>query len=344
MLELIDKLYTSHTLSREELTMLLSGREKTDTDYLFDLTRQTALAAYGKNVYLRGLIEFTSYCRQNCYYCGIRSGNSHAERYRLTPVEILDCCRKGYMLNLRTFVLQGGEDPYYTDTRMCDIVSAIRREFPDCAITLSIGERDRESYQRLFDAGADRYLLRHETANDEHYRFMHPVRQSLTARMECLWNLKDIGYQVGCGFMVGSPGQTTGRLVDDLMFIQEFKPHMVGIGPFIPHADTPFGQENAGTLEQTLFLLAVIRLILPHALIPATTALGTICQDGRERGILAGANVVMPNLTPLASRGKYLLYQGKETNGDEAENCKDLRRRIEGIGYAVAIGRGDWNG
>jgi len=300
---------------------------------------------YGNDVYLRGLIEFTNYCRNDCLYCGIRRSNPRAERYRLTNEEILDCCGRGHELGFRSFVLQGGEDPYYDDGRMAAIVSAIRRAHPDCAITLSLGERSRESYQRLYDAGAERYLLRHESANDRHYRSLHPPGMSLRERMDCLYTLRDIGYQVGCGFMVGSPGQDTDCLVDDLLFIRELDPQMVGIGPFIPHADTPFAGRAAGTLELTLFLLGVLRLMLPHVLLPATTALGTIHPRGRELGILAGANVVMPNLSPVGVRKKYLLYDGKICTGDEAAECRScMERRIEAVGYRIAVSRGDCAG
>ncbi|WP_330548603.1 [FeFe] hydrogenase H-cluster radical SAM maturase HydE [Bacilliculturomica massiliensis] len=310
--------------------------------FLFDRADRVRKAIYGNKVYIRGLIEFTNYCRNNCYYCGIRRGNGRASRYRLTEEEILACCRSGYELGFRTFVLQGGEDPYHTDDRVVKLVAAIRAEFPDCAITLSIGEKSRESYQRFYDAGADRYLLRHETADDAHYRRLHPPELSLENRRRCLWDLKEIGYQVGCGFMVGSPWQTVGCLARDLIFIGELEPHMVGIGPFIPHRDTPFAQCEGGTAEMTLFLLGVCRLMLPEVLLPATTALGTALADGREQGIKAGANVVMPNLSPGNVRKKYLLYDNKICTGDEAaESLQSLREHMAGIGYEVAVDRGD---
>lgn len=291
---------------------------------------------------MRGLIEFTNYCRNDCYYCGIRKSNCNAERYRLTKEQILECCDVGYELGFRTFVLQGGEDGYYTDKILADIVSSIKAKYPDCAITLSLGEKSYESYKLLYEAGADRYLLRHETANAQHYSKLHPPVMSLKNRKQCLYNLKEIGYQVGCGFMVGSPFQTTECLVDDLMFIKELQPHMVGIGPFIPHKDTPFAGKPAGTLELTLFLLGIIRLMLPYVLLPATTALGTIHPKGRELGILAGANVVMPNLSPKEVRSKYLLYDNKICTGDEAAECRMcLTHRIESIGYKLVVSRGD---
>ncbi|HOP92546.1 MAG TPA: [FeFe] hydrogenase H-cluster radical SAM maturase HydE [Acetivibrio thermocellus] len=342
MINLIDKLSTTHTLSYDEMYQLIEHRNEELANYLFEKARQVRILYYGHDVYMRGLIEFTNYCRNDCYYCGIRKSNCNAERYRLTKEQILECCDVGYELGFRTFVLQGGEDGYYTDKILADIVSSIKAKYPDCAITLSLGEKSYESYKLLYEAGADRYLLRHETANAQHYSKLHPPVMSLKNRKQCLYNLKEIGYQVGCGFMVGSPFQTTECLVDDLMFIKELQPHMVGIGPFIPHKDTPFAGKPAGTLELTLFLLGIIRLMLPYVLLPATTALGTIHPKGRELGILAGANVVMPNLSPKEVRSKYLLYDNKICTGDEAAECRMcLTRRIESIGYKLVVSRGD---
>ena len=317
-----------------------------------EITEALAVAAdrvrrehYGDEVYVRDLIEFTNYCKNNCYYCGIRRDNSNADRYRLTKEEILSCCEEGYRLGFRTFVLQGGEDPYFTDDRVCDIVSEIHRRFADCAITLSIGEKTRESYQAYYDAGVERYLLRHETATEVHYGKLHPAEMSLANRKKCLFDLKEIGYQTGCGFMVGSPGQTLDTLYEDLVFIKELQPEMVGIGPFIPHQDTRFRNEAAGTLEATLHLLGILRLMFPRVLLPATTALGTIHPLGREKGIQAGANVVMPNLSPTDVRSKYLLYDGKICTGDEAAECRHcMERRMESIGYQVTVSRGDYRG
>ena len=338
MRELVDKLEKDQILSRDEFKKLLSC----DDDYLFERARRAADDAYGKSVFMRGLVEFTSYCKNDCLYCGLRAGNQKAMRYRLSKAEILDCCEKGYALGFRTFVLQGGEDPYYTDDVMAEIVSGIRASYEDCAITLSIGERGAASYARLRNAGADRYLLRHETANNGHYRSLHPKNMSPFNRKQCLYDLKKLGYQVGCGFMVGSPGQTQNHLVDDLMFIKDLRPHMVGIGPFIPHSDTPLGGEKQGGLRLTLNLLSILRLMQPNLLIPATTALGTIDPTGRERGILAGANVVMPNLSPVEVRGKYLLYDNKICTGDEAAECVNcMRMRIKSIGYELVVSRGD---
>ena len=300
---------------------------------------------YGRDVFIRGLIEFTNYCRNDCFYCGIRRSNACAQRYRLTREEILACCRAGYGLGFRTFVLQGGEDPFFTTERLAELVRAIKRAYPDCAVTLSVGEKDRATYQAWFDAGADRYLLRHETADEGLYRRLHPEELSLQNRMRCLRDLKDIGYQVGCGFMVGAPFQTPEMLLKDLRFLQAFQPHMVGIGPFIPHRDTPFRDCPPGTAQMTLRLLAIIRLTLPHVLLPATTALGTVQSDGRQRGMGYGANVVMPNLSPLSVRKKYALYDNKISTGEEAaESVALLKQSMAAAGYRVVTARGDWKG
>jgi len=342
---LADKLYERHTLDRSELYELLSERTEEAAEYLSRLAREVRESIYGRDVYLRGLIEFTNYCKNDCYYCGIRRSNRSCERYRLSEEQILECCKTGHELGFRTFVLQGGEDPYYTDERMCAIVREIKTRYPDCAVTLSVGERSRESYAKLREAGADRYLLRHETADPEHYAKIHPSELSCENRMRCLRDLKELGYQVGCGFMVGSPYQTLDNIVTDLEFIKEFKPHMVGIGPFIPHHATPFSDMPAGTLELTVYLLSIIRLLLPDVLLPATTALGTIHPRGRELGLLAGANVVMPNLSPTDVRKKYMLYDNKICTGDEAAECRRcLERRVESVGYRIVVSRGDWRG
>ncbi|MDD2217921.1 MAG: [FeFe] hydrogenase H-cluster radical SAM maturase HydE [Eubacteriales bacterium] len=340
--KLIGKLEADRKLSREEYLFLLNNRNPESTEYLFERARTIKHGIYDHDIYMRGLIEFTNYCKNDCYYCGIRKSSTGTDRYRLTKEQILECCATGYELGFRTFVLQGGEDPYYTDDRIVDIVHAIKENYPDCAITLSAGEKDRESYQAYFDAGAERYLLRHETANDEHYRKLHPEELTLSRRKQCLFDLKQIGYQVGCGFMVGSPYQTNECLVDDLLFINELQPQMVGIGPFIPHCDTPFAEQPAGTIELTLFLLGLIRLMIPNVLLPATTALGTIDPMGREQGVLAGANVVMPNLSPINVREKYMLYDNKICTGDEAAECRAcIHGRMEEIGYNLIVSRGD---
>ncbi len=342
LIRLIDKLERTRSLSRKEWTQLIRGRTPDIAEYLFKRAREIRIRHYGHDVYIRGLIEFTNYCKNDCYYCGIRKGNPNAQRYRLSKDEILSCCEQGYALGFRTFVLQGGEDGWFTDDRLTDIISSIRSGWKDCAITLSIGERSPDSYQRLFDAGADRFLLRHETYDHTHYSRLHPDALTAAHRQDCLWSLKKIGYQVGTGFMVGSPYQTPEHLADDMLFLKELDPQMVGIGPFIPHHDTPFAKEPAGTMELTLFMLGLIRLLLPKVLLPATTALGTIVSGGREKGILAGANVVMPNLSPASVRGKYLLYDNKLCTGSEAaESLADLKYRMEGIGYRVTVARGD---
>ncbi|MDD3340362.1 MAG: [FeFe] hydrogenase H-cluster radical SAM maturase HydE [Lachnospiraceae bacterium] len=340
MRELIDKLATEHALSKEEWMRIIESRQ--EEAYLRERATAFQKEYYGNKVYTRGLIEFSNYCKNNCLYCGIRRDNRQVERYRLTKDDILDCCRQGYALDFRTFVLQGGEDSYFTDERIVDIILSMKKEYPDCAITLSLGEKDKASYQRFFDAGADRYLLRHETANAEHYRKLHPAQMPFERRMQCLWDLKEIGYQVGCGFMVGSPCQTRETLAEDMLFLTKLQPAMVGIGPFVPHHETPFAKESQGTVEQTLHMLSLIRLTLPKVLLPSTTALGTIDPKGREMGILAGGNVVMPNLSPTTVRKQYELYDNKICTGDEAAECRMcLARRMESIGYEIVTDRGD---
>lgn len=342
--KIVKKVREKQNIDLEELRELLNiNATEEEVQYLYSQAREVADSVYGKRVFKRGLIEFTNYCKNDCYYCGIRRSNACAQRYRLDKDTILSCCENGYELGYRTFVLQGGEDGYFTDERVCEIVSEIKSKYPDCAITLSIGEKSKESYQKYFDAGADRYLLRHETANDEHYGKLHPSELRLENRKQCLYDLKEIGFQVGCGFMVGSPYQTIETLYEDLQFIKALEPHMVGIGPFIPQKETPFAKMSAGTLEMTLRLLSIIRLIHPHVLLPATTALGTIHEKGRELGILAGANVVMPNLSPMNVREKYKLYDNKACTGDEAaEGDANLKHRFREIGYDFVCHRGDF--
>ena len=340
---LIDKLEQNKILEKQELMELLANRNADLDQYLFTKARNIREKYFGKDVYIRGLIEFSNYCKNDCYYCGIRRSNRNVERYRLSKEQILECCEIGYDLGFRTFVLQSGEDNFYTDEKMVDIISAIRKSYTDCAITLSFGEKSYDSYKKYFDAGANRYLLRHETATDEHYAKLHPESMLLSTRKQCLNDLKEIGFQVGCGFMIGSPFQTIENIAEDLLFIHELQPQMVGIGPFISHKDTPFKDEQNGSLELTLFILGLIRLILPNALIPATTALGSIDEIGRENGILAGANVVMPNLSPLEVRKKYLLYDNKICTGAEAAESRFcLNRSMEDIGYEIVVSRGDF--
>ena len=341
--ELIDRLHKEHTLTRGEFITLIKERDEENASYLASLAREEAVKIYGNGVFPRGLVEFTNYCKNNCHYCGIQGSNQHANRYRLSKDEILSACENGYQLGYRSFVLQGGEDPHYSDDVMVQIVSEIRKRYQDCAITLSLGERSKESYQKLYDAGADRYLLRHEAATPELYQKLHPESLSLENRIQCLWNLKEIGYAVGTGFMVGAPYQTVENLVDDLLFIQKLDPQMVGIGPFVPHHDTKFKDYPSGTVELTTYLTSILRLMNPHLLLPATTALGTIDPRGREKGILAGANVVMPNLSPVAVRKDYSLYDNKICTGEEAAECAGcLGRRLASIDYELVFTRGDY--
>lgn len=341
--ELIDRLHKEHTLTRGEFITLIKERDEENASYLASLAREEAVKIYENGVFPRGLVEFTNYCKNNCYYCGIQGSNQHANRYRLSKDEILSACENGYQLGYRSFVLQGGEDPHYSDDVMVPIVSEIRKRYQDCAITLSLGERSKESYQKLYDAGADRYLLRHEAATPELYQKLHPESLSLENRIQCLWNLKEIGYAVGTGFMVGAPYQTVENLVDDLLFIQKLDPQMVGIGPFVPHHDTKFKDYPSGTVELTTYLTSILRLMNPHLLLPATTALGTIDPRGREKGILAGANVVMPNLSPVAVRKDYSLYDNKICTGEETAECAGcLGRRLASIDYELVFTRGDY--
>ena len=340
--EIVLKIEDCRQITKEELSLLLNTHSEDGISYLHERARRTALGIYENKIYIRGLIEFTNYCKNDCYYCGIRRSNSHAQRYRLTKEEILSCCRTGYELGFRTFVLQGGEDPWFIDERLEALLHTLKRRFPDCAVTLSLGERSRESYQRLYDAGADRYLLRHETADPALYAKLHPPEMSWENRMQCLRDLKDIGYQVGCGFMVGAPYQTARQLAMDLKFVEQFHPDMCGIGPFVPHHDTVFRDQPAGGAALTIKLLSILRLIHPKMLLPATTALGTIDPHGREKGILTGANVVMPNLSPVGVRRKYSLYDNKICTGDESAQCRAcLEARLRTIGFETVVDRGD---
>lgn len=337
-----DRLAQSGFLSFDDFRAIVRCEDKQEIEYLFSKSRDQAKKNYGNKIFVRGLIEFTNHCKNDCLYCGIRASNKNAKRYRLSAEEILDCCKNGYSLGFRTFVLQGGEDMHYSDDDFVSIIKTIKSLYPDCAVTLSIGERSRSSYERYFDAGADRYLLRHETADCGHYRKLHPDKMSFENRMRCISDLKEIGYQTGVGFMVGSPYQTEESIYKDLQFIKEIQPHMVGIGPFIPHKDTPFADFKPGSCDLTLKLLAIIRLMQPSVLLPATTALGTIDPLGREKGILAGANVVMPNLSPVMHRKDYALYDNKICTGEEAAECRFcLSRRVESIGYEIVTDRGD---
>lgn len=342
MESIVKRIIETHSLTVDEYEDLITNINSEDREILRCEAVKLAKEIYGNEIYVRGLIEISNICKNNCYYCGIRAGNKNCERYRLTADEIYDCCKIGYDLGYRTFVLQGGEAPYYTDELMVEIISNIRKNYADCAITLSIGERERESYQKLFDAGANRYLLRHEAANKAYYETIHPKEMSYEHRMKCLRDLREIGFQVGAGFMVGSPKQTNRDLAMDLKFIEEFKPEMCGIGPFIPHVDTIYKDESAGSIDMVLLLLSIIRIINPHVLLPATTALGTIDKEGREKGVLHGANVIMPNLSPSDARKKYLLYNGKVSVNDVASEYKiSLDKLMESMGYKIVVSRGD---
>ncbi|MBP3760393.1 MAG: [FeFe] hydrogenase H-cluster radical SAM maturase HydE [Ruminococcus sp.] len=342
MLELVGKLYETHNLTDEELISLINSDDSEVSELLRQRADETRQKYYGKKVFLRGLIEISSFCKNNCLYCGIRRDNKNAQRYRLSREEILSCCENGYELGFRTFVMQGGEDAFYDDRFMCDIISEIKNRYPECAVTLSLGERSAQSYKRMKEAGADRYLLRHEAADVELYKKLHPNNMSLENRKKCLFKLKKLGYQVGAGFMVGAPFQTVENLVSDLRFMQDLQPQMIGIGPFIPHHDTPFADEKQGSLELTLRLLGIIRLMFPKVLLPATTALGTISPTGREMGLKTGCNVIMPNLSPVKVRKKYDLYDNKICTGEEAAECKGcLQRRVQSAGYEIVSERGD---
>lgn len=341
-LDLIKKLNETHSLELTEWEHLIDSYTKEDLEYVRNLAMEIAIREYGKNIYFRGIIELSNFCKCDCYYCGIRKSNKNAQRYRLTKEEILECCREGYENGFRTFVLQGGEDGWFTDEKMCEIIDEIKKMYPDCAVTLSLGERSFQSYKRLKEAGADRYLLRHETIDEVHYKELHPEGQKLENRIQCLRDLKELGYQTGCGIMVGTPGQTSMVLAKDMKFMEDFQPEMIGIGPFIPHKDTPFAGEKKGNVELTLFLLALCRIMLPTVLLPATTALGTVEADGRKQGVLAGCNVIMPNLSPMSVRKKYMLYDKKAgTDISAAEGITLLGMQMEEIGYHVVVGRGD---
>lgn len=340
--EIIEELEEYEIVEKLKYKKILLETDEEDLQWIRNKARKIAVENYGKDIYIRGLIEYTNYCKNNCYYCGIRCGNNKVSRYRLTKDEILECCKQGRQLGFQTFVIQGGEDNYYTDDILVSILEEIKKKYPECAITLSLGERRKESYRLLRAAGADRYLLRHETANPVHYRKLHPKQMSWENRKQCLYWLKELGYQVGCGFMVGSPFQTVDDLVEEMFFLNEIQPQMVGIGPFLSHKDTPFAGHKNGSLRMTLLLLALIRITHKKILLPATTALASLDSQGRELGILSGANVLMPNLSPVSYREKYALYDGKVCMGDEAAECRAcLDRRMEKIGYRIVLDRGD---
>ncbi len=342
--ELIGKLHETRSLELNEYEYLIENRNEEASALLKEYAVKERKKFYSNSVFVRGLIEISNICKNDCYYCGIRKSNQNCERYRLSKEEILECCKEGYTLGFRTFVLQGGEDGVFTDEWLTTLIESIKRNHPDCAVTLSLGERSKESYKKLFSSGADRYLLRHETADELHYSKLHPSSLSLNNRIECLHNLREIGFQTGCGFMVGSPYQTTKNIAQDLKFIESFQPEMCGVGPFIPHKDTMFKNFPAGDADLCCYLLSIIRLIKPNILLPATTALGTVGNNGREKGILCGANVIMPNLSPMSVRKKYTLYDGKISTGEEsAQSLNKLKKSMNAIGYEVVVDRGDIN-
>jgi len=341
---LIDRLHEYRTLTKSEWISLLTGFTDDDRAYAAETAREISRKKFGNRVYIRGIVEFSNYCKNDCLYCGIRRSNANAQRYRLTDDEILACCEEGYAIGYRTFVLQSGEDFTYTAERIAGLVQRIKARFPDCAVTLSLGEREYDELKQMKEAGADRYLLRHETANQAHYEKLHPAAMSFAHRMQCLADLKSLGYQTGAGMMIGAPYQTTAHLAEDMLFLRDFEPHMIGMGPFLPHKDTPFAHEPKGSYEMTLFLLSLCRIMLPNVLLPATTALGTIHPLGREQGILAGANVIMPNLSPTAVRKKYMLYDNKICTEDRSEDCRFcLHQRMKSIGYEITVARGDYS-
>ena len=341
---IIDNMCKERKIDRDSLALILENNDSGMLDYLSLRARNTANQTFGNKIYIRGLIEFTNYCHNNCNYCGIRRDNKDITRYRLNKEDILLCTDIGYELGFRTFVLQGGEDAYYNDDYMCDIIASVKKKHSDCALTLSIGEKSKETYKKYYDAGADRYLLRHETADKNHYKMLHPANMSYDNRIRCLYNLKEIGFQTGCGFMVGSFGQNIDTIYKDLQLIMQFKPHMVGIGPFIAQHNTPFADKENGSVILTLKLLAIIRILLPKVLLPATTALQTMDEHGHEKGILFGANVIMPNLSPMYARKNYTLYDNKAYSGEEAaESIELLKKHLNNIGYEISVSRGDYN-
>ena len=341
--EIIDRLASGDKLNREEWMILLGSLDDNEREYLHAKAAATAVQNYGKGIFVRALIEISSYCKNNCNYCGIRASNTNAQRYRLSKEEILECCKDGAELGFNTFVMQGGEDPKQNDEWVTDVVKTIRSIYPDKAITLSVGERSAEAYKAFKDAGADRFLLRHETRNDEHYAYLHPSNMSSENRRNCLFTLQRLGFQTGSGLMIGSPGQTIEHLYEDIRFLEELEPQMIGVGPFLPATNTPFEDRNSGTVEQTILVVSLLRLRFPKALLPATTALATLCPNGMERAILAGANVVMPNVSPVEQRKKYSIYDNKKSTGAEsAQQMQLLEQRLNAIGYHIDYGRGDF--
>ena len=342
-IDIINHLADGDTLSRDEWMILLSSLDDGEREYLRVKAQEVAVSHYGKGIFVRALLEISSYCKNNCYYCGIRASNRDAQRYRLSKEEILECCKEADALGFNTFVLQGGEDPVQNDAWVVDVVKAIRAAYPEKAITLSVGERSAEAYAAFKEAGANRFLLRHETRNDEHYSQLHPSMMSSENRRQCLTTLKRLGFQTGSGMMIGSPGQTDEHLYEDIRFLEELQPQMIGIGPFLPATNTPFENHSPGSADKTILMLSLLRLRFPNVLLPATTALATLCSNGMERAILAGANVVMPNVSPVEQRKKYSIYDNKKSTGAEsAQQMQQLENRLNAIGYHIDYGRGDY--
>lgn len=342
-IDIINHLADGGTLSRDEWMILLSSLDDGEREYLRVKAQEVAVSHYGKGIFVRALLEISSYCKNNCYYCGIRASNRDSQRYRLSKEEILECCKEADALGFNTFVLQGGEDPVQNDAWVVDVVKAIRAAYPEKAITLSVGERSAEAYAAFKEAGANRFLLRHETRNDEHYSQLHPSMMSSENRRQCLMTLKRLGFQTGSGMMIGSPGQTDEHLYEDIRFLEELQPQMIGIGPFLPATNTPFENHSPGSADKTILMLSLLRLRFPNVLLPATTALATLCSNGMERAILAGANVVMPNVSPVEQRKKYSIYDNKKSTGAEsAQQMQQLENRLNAIGYHIDYGRGDY--
>lgn len=342
-IDIINQLAEGELLTHDEWMVLLSTLDVEEREYLRAKAQEVATSNYGHGVFVRALLEISSYCRNNCYYCGIRASNRNAQRYRLTKEEILECCKEADALGFNTFVMQGGEDPMQNDAWVVDVVKSIRAAYPDKAITLSVGERSDEAYAAFKEAGANRFLLRHETRNDEHYAHLHPSMMSSENRRHCLITLKRLGFQTGSGMMIGSPGQTDEHLYEDIRFLEELQPQMIGIGPFLPATDTPFENQNPGSADKTILMLSLLRLRFPKVLLPATTALATLCPDGMERAIMAGANVVMPNVSPVEQRKKYSIYDNKKSTGAEsAQQMQQLENRLNAIGYHIDYSRGDF--
>lgn len=336
MKKLIEKASTLHRLEREELIALLE--DENCNQNLFEAADSVRKNFVGDEIHLRGLIEFSNICKNNCCYCGLRRDNRKISRYRLENAEILELAAHGAAMGLKTIVLQSGEDAYYGCERLCEIIRGIKRL--NVALTLSIGEKSLEDYQAYHAAGADRFLLRIETTDRTLYE-RHDPEMSWEARRQCLTDLRRAGLEVGSGCLVGLPGQTVASLADDILFFKEIEADMIGIGPFIPHPDTPLGDASGGRLETALKVMALTRLLLPDINIPATTAMETLAQDGQIRALKAGANVIMPNITLTDYRRYYELYPGKSATGyTPDESLKKVVAKIESIGRKVALGFG----